>query len=161
MFAATWPGKDGDVSKTVLSMSSLFAALVLALAGCGGSTDDAVDESTERPGTVEVDLQEETGAAGVRAVLTFITEGRTRVKVDGLDAGEPSGGGTHPALLRHGTCDDPGSLAARLRTLRGGSSSSTVNLGLADLLSGDYSIAVLVSTAREEVIACGDVPGEA
>jgi hypothetical protein len=134
-------------------LSVVVVAAILGLSGCGDSKDEV-----EPPGEVEIDLREETGAAGVRAVLSFVDKDHTKVTVDGLDAGEPSGGGSHPAAIRRGSCDDPGGTAARLQALKGGTSTSTVTHGLADLLAGDYSIAILVSASRPEVLACGDVP---
>jgi hypothetical protein len=153
MFTVVGVGNHVRMPTSFRPLTVVAVAAILSLSGCGGSNDE-----TEQPGEVEIDLQEETGAAGVRAVLSFVDKNHTKVTVDGLDAGEPSGGGKHPAAIRRGSCDDPGAMAARLQALKDGTSTSTVTHGLADLLAGDYSIAILVSASRPEVLACGDVP---
>ncbi len=114
-------------------------------------------EATQ-PGEIQIELQEQDGSnvAGFRAVLTFTDKDNTKVLIDGLDTGEPSGGGQHPAFIRRGSCAEPGAIAARLQPLCGGTSSSTVDLGLAELLAGDFAITVLLTPNQREVIACGE-----
>jgi hypothetical protein len=143
----------------VVSFLSVLAA-ALALVACGGS--DA--ETTSDPGEIAFDLDTlEEGAEGVRATLSFEGRDRTTIRIDGLDVGEPAGGGPNPAWLRRGSCDEPEDVVAELGTLRGPATEATVPVGLPALLNGDYAIAVGLpgASTEEPVVACGEVPDEA
>ena len=96
---------------------------------CGGS-DEA--ETTENPGEISFELSErgDAGVVGVRATLRFETPERTTIIVDGLDEGEPAGGGPNPVRLVRGSCDDPLSVVAELESLQGPVSTTTVDRGL-------------------------------
>jgi ABC-type glycerol-3-phosphate transport system substrate-binding protein len=136
----------------------LLLAGLLLLAGCGGS-DEA--ETTGEPGEITFALDEVGDAdAGVRAILTYETPEKTTITVDGLDEGEPAGGGANPVLLRSGTCDEPKDIIFELEKLSGATSETTVELALTALLNGDYNIQVGLPDRPEEVVACGDVPQE-
>jgi hypothetical protein len=132
---------------------------LLLLAGCGGSE---AAETTGDPGEITFELDEvgDAGVAGVRATLTYETPEKTKVKVDGLDEGEPAGGGANPVLLRSGTCDEPKDILFELETLSGATSETTVELALTALLNGDYNIQVGLPDRPSDVVACGDVPQE-
>ena len=110
--------------------------------------------------TFELDAAGDAGVAGVRATLTYKTNETTRVTVDGLDEGEPAGGGANPVLLRSGTCDEPKDVVFELETLSGATSETTVELALTALLNGDYNIQVGLPDRPEDIVACGDVPQE-
>ena len=136
----------------------LLLAGLLLLAGCGGS-DEA--ETTGEPGEITFALDEVGDAgAGVRAILTYETPEKTTITVDGLDEGEPAGGGANPVLLRSGTCDEPKDIIFELEKLSGATSETTVELALTALLNGDYNIQVGLPDRPEDVVACGDVPQE-
>ena len=137
----------------------VFIAVSLLAAGCGGS-DEA--EPTGVPGEVAFELNEvgDAGVAGVQATLTHETPEKTKVTVDGLDEGEPAGGGANPVFLRSGTCDEPGDILFELEELSGPTSETTVELALTALLNGDYNIQVSLPDRPEDVVACGDVPQE-
>ena len=137
----------------------LLVGLLLLLVACGGS-DEA--ETTGEPGeiTFELDEVDDAGVAGVRATLTYKTPEKTTVTVDGLDEGEPAGGGANPVLLRSGTCDEPKDVVFELEELRGATSETTVELALTALLNGDYNIQVGLPDRPDDVVACGDVPQE-
>jgi ABC-type glycerol-3-phosphate transport system substrate-binding protein len=130
-----------------------------ALAGCGGS-DEA--QTTGDPGEITFELHAagDAGVAGVRAILTYETPEKTTVTVDGLDEGEPAGGGANPVRLRSGTCDEPKDVVFELEKLSGASSETTVELALTALLNGDYNIQVGLPDRPEDIVACGDVPQE-
>ena len=147
-------------------MTTPSKALVLMLislpllAACGGSNDA---ETTGEPGEIAFNLDEvgDAGVAGVRATLSYETPEKTTIVVDGLDEGEPAGGGANPVVLRSGTCDEPKNLVSKLEPLRGPTSETTVALALTALLNGDYHIAIGLPSNRPDVIACGEVPDEA
>jgi hypothetical protein len=132
---------------------------LLLLAGCGKSEEA---ETTGDPGEITFELDEvgDAGVAGVRATLTYETPEKTKVTVDGLDEGEPAGGGANPVLLRSGTCDEPKDIAVELEELSGATSETTVELALTALLNGDYNIQVGLPDRPDDVVACGDVPQE-
>lgn len=131
-------------------------SVALFAAGCGGG-DSA--EDTGDPGEVAFDLQEvdDSNVAGARAVLTYVRSDRTRVLVDGIDNQEPSGAGANPVQLRRGSCSTPGKVVAKLPSLAGSSSTGTVQLGLPQLVAGDYAVVVQLE-GGSRTIACGDVP---
>ena len=131
---------------------------ILALAGCGGAEDA---QTTGDPGEITFELDDGGSAgAGVRATLTYKTNATTRVTVDGLDEGEPSGGGANPVLLRRGTCDEPQDVVFELEKLSGSTSETTVELALTALLNGEYNIQIGLPDRPEDIVACGDVPQE-
>ena len=147
-------------------MTTRSKALVLLLLGlvflpaCGGSNDA---ETTGEPGEIAFNLDEvgDAGVAGVRATLSYETPEKTTIVVDGLDEGEPAGGGANPVVLRSGTCDEPKDVVFKLAPLRGATSETTVDLALTALLNGDYHIVIGLPSNRPDVIACGEVPDEA
>ena len=151
-------GNVAGVSKRWCYSVLLMSALLLP--SCGGS-DEA--ETTENPGEISFELSErgDAGVVGVRATLRFETPERTTIIVDGLDEGEPAGGGPNPVRLVRGSCDDPLSVVAELESLQGPVSTTTVDLGLTTLLNGDYAVEVRLTKGQAEVvIACGDVPDD-
>jgi hypothetical protein len=97
---------------------------------------------------------------GVRATLRYETPEQTTVIVDGLDEGEPAGGGANPVYLRSGTCDEAKEILFELQKLSGATSETAVELALTALLNGDYNIQVSLPGRPEDVVACGDVPQE-
>ena len=141
--------------------NAVVLALVglLLLSGCGGSEEA---ETTGDPGEITFELGEagDAGVAGVRAILTYETPEKTTITVDGLDEGEPAGGGANPVLLRSGTCDEPKDIVFELEKLSGATSQTTVELAFTALLNGDYNIQVGLPDRPNEIVACGDVPQE-
>jgi hypothetical protein len=140
---------------------SVLPLIVVAFLGAGcGSSEEA--ETTGDPGEIAFDLKDVggSGGAGVRATLVYETPEKTTVIVDGLDEGEPGGGGANPVLLASGTCDEPKDTLFDLQKLRGSTSETTVELALTALLNGDYHIQVGLPDRPREIIACGDIPQE-
>jgi len=139
---------------------SVLLAACLVASSCGGGRDEA--ETTEQPGEIAFELSEQgdAGAVGVRATLRYETPEQTTVIVDGVDEGEPAGGGANPVYLRRGTCDEPKEILFELQKLSGATSETAVELALTALLNGDYNIQVSLPGRPEDVVACGDVPQE-
>jgi hypothetical protein len=143
------------------SRVALLSVLMLAVTGCGG--DEEGSETTQTPGEIAFDLSStgDTGVAGVRARLVYKDQNRTAIVLDGLDEGEPGGGGRNPARLYRGSCDDLRAVVKQLRPIQGSSSTTTVPLGIATLLNGQYAIAVGLPGSADDLLACGNVPDEA
>ena len=144
-------------------MSWRYSVLLVAsllVSSCGGGGDEA--ETTEQPGEIAFELSEQgdAGAVGVRATLRHETPEQTTVIVDGLDEGEPAGGGANPVYLRSGTCEEPKEILFELQKLSGATSETTVELALTALLNGDYHIQVALPGRPEDVVACGVIPQE-
>jgi hypothetical protein len=146
----------------MIRWASLAAAAVLCAvtAACGG---DESAEPTGDPGEVAVELEarHDSNAAGVQALLTWKSDSRTEITVEGLDPGEPAGGGRHPAHVHRASCADGGAVAYALEPLASGTSTTTVEAGLDELLSGRYSVDVHLGMDDDEVVACGDLPEQA
>jgi hypothetical protein len=140
------------VRRSMVHVSIALVLTVTAGAGCGGS-DDA--ETTGDPGEIEFELAQrnDSGVAGIRAVLSFEAAERTRIRVDGLDEGQPSGGGPNPVRVRAGSCDQLGEVVARLEPLQGTTSEGTVDLALGELMKGDYAVEVALTQRQAETIA--------
>jgi hypothetical protein len=139
------------------SLLTVLGAVGFGLAACGGATGVT---TTEQPGEILFDLSAN-GASGVRARLTYETDHRTRITIDGLDEGESAGGGANPVRLRNGSCEEPGTVVATLAPLKGSVSESVAKLGLPELLSGKYAIEVALpgeSADETATAACGDIP---
>jgi hypothetical protein len=131
----------------------------LSLSGCGG---EGKVTTTGQPGEIEVDLSAR-GAArvvGVRAVLEYQSKQQTRIVVDGLDGGEPTGSAAKARVVR-GTCEKPAGPAFALKPIRNGSSETTLGVGVPELLARDYAIQVISTTTKVNVLACGDLPDAA
>jgi hypothetical protein len=145
----------------VTSRRNALVVLLIGLlvpAGCGGAEEA---QTTGDPGEITFELDDGGSAGGgVRAILTYATNEKTTVTVDGLDEGEPTGGGANPVLLRRGTCDEPKDVVFELETLSGATSETTVELALTALLNGEYNIQVGLPDRPEDIVACGDVPQE-
>jgi hypothetical protein len=140
-----------------LAFVALLGAVAFGPAACGGGNGVT---TTEQPGEILFDLSAN-GASGVRARLTYETDHRTRITVDGLDEGESAGGGANPVRLRNGSCEEPGTVVATLPPLKGSVSESVAEIGLSELLSGKYAIEVSLPGENSDetaTAACGDIP---
>ena len=93
-------------------------AVVLALVGLQGPVAVARAETTGDPGEITFELGEagDAGVAGVRAILTYETPEKTTITVDGLDEGEPAGGGANPVLLRSERATSPRTSSSNSRS---------------------------------------------
>jgi hypothetical protein len=129
----------------------VIAALVVVLAaGCGSGS-----KSGSGPVTVKLTEQGSSGESGT-ATLTSVGD-QTKVVLDltgtsGMEAPEP-------AHIHKGSCSklDP-TPAYALNDVKGGTSTSTVAVKLADLRNGSFAINVHKSAAAIQVyVACGDI----
>jgi hypothetical protein len=141
----------------VLVLVALFAA---AISGCG-SEESAVDAPNDSGAgaTFPLEALNESDLEGATALITPLGSNRARIEVDGIVEGSPYGGGPHRIELLRGGCSDPGKRAADLGGVRNEKGGGTVELGLAELVEGDYAVAVrLVKASNATLIACGDLP---
>ena len=141
----------------VLFCVGLFTA---AISGCG-SEQSAVDAPND-PGagvTFPLEALNESDLEGATAVVTPLGSNRARIEVDGIVEGSPYGGGPHRIELLQDGCSDPGKRAADLGAVNDEEGGGTVELGLAELVEGDYAVAVrFVKASNATLIACGDLP---
>ena len=109
--------------------------------------------------TFPLEALNDSGLEGVTVVATPLGSERTRIEVDGIVEGSSYGGGPHRIELLRGGCDDPGERVADLGAVRDEEGSGEVDLGLAELVEGDYAVTVrFVKGSSSTLIACGDVP---
>lgn len=134
---------------------TVFAGLALALAGCGSDNGDEEGEAQAGEGIVNVELMEqnesgESGTAELRA------EGETTVVEISLD-GAPAE--AQPAHIHEGTCEDLNAQPAYpLEDVVNGTSTSTEEVPLEELKSGQYAINVHKSASEADVyVACGNI----
>lgn len=128
---------------------SLIAASLLTIAAFAPAA--AQDE-------VEIDL-EELEDSGVSGTATLSADnGSTMVMLD--LSGTPEDG-DHPAHIHDGTCEDLGDVAYPLENVVEGTSESSVDVALEDILAGEYAINVHLSEDEiDTYVACGDVVAE-
>jgi hypothetical protein len=136
-------------SRPTFGALAVLAVLVLALAACGGG-DEAAEEAT-------VQLSEQTGSGqSGTATLTPVGDNQTMVAV------ELSSPPDHPqpAHIHDGSCEELGGVAYGLNDLDGGTSETTVDVSLDDLLAGEYAINAHESEEAIEIsVACGPING--
>ena len=151
----------------------------LAFAACGDDDDDddadvaeeVAEEATEAEGeateaeepaggeAVELDLEalNDSGVSGT-ASLTDNGDGTTDVvlTVEGDDATVP-----HPAHIHldPGECLEAGDIIADLTPVEGGSSTTTVDVALADIQATEHVIIIHESVENiQNYIACAEIP---
>ena len=141
----------------------LFATVALlaaAVSGCG-SEESAVDAPSDSGAGVTFPLEalNDSDLEGATVVVTPLGAGRVRIQVDGIVEGSPYGGGPHRVELLRGGCNEPGERAAGLGGISDEEGGGEVDLGLPELLGGDYAVAVwFVEGSTTTLIACGDIP---
>ena len=131
----------------------VLAAVMLALAGCGGTEEGAAGSADEV--TVELAAQNDSGESGT-ATLTA-DGGSTRVVIDLQNApSEPQ-----PAHIHAGGCADlDPNPAYGLANVVDGRSETTVDVPLAKLQDKAYAVNVHKSASEAQVyVACGDIGG--
>ena len=141
---------------------AVMAVIVLtaAVTGCG-SEETAVDAPND-PGagvTFPLEVLNDSDLEGALVVVTPLGSKRTRIHVDGIVKGSPYGGGPHRVELLRGSCNQPTQRAADLGGIKDEEGGGEVELGLPELLKGDYAVAVrFVKGSNSTLIACGDIP---
>jgi hypothetical protein len=137
-----------------LATCAIAVILVLSAAGCGGSTSSESGTSEQE---IEVPLEEENGSAeSGTATLTAVGD-QTRVVLDIQSRSATPVAPRQPAHIHSGTCDelDP-TPAYGLKDVRAGTSTSTVDVKLDDLI--DETVVINVHESAENVeryVACG------
>jgi hypothetical protein len=153
------------LSERSIRDSSVVAVVVVALftavaSGCG-SEEAAVDAPNDSGAGVTFPLEalNESDLEGATVVVTPLGSDRARIEVEGIVKGSPYGGGPHRIELLRGGCKDPGERAADLGAVKDEEGGGTVELGLSELVEGDYGVGVrFVKGANRTLIACGDIP---
>ena len=86
-----------------------------------------------------------------------------RVMVDGLEEGEPAGGGANPAHVHRGTCEEPiDAETYEIGQLKGPVAEADIDVPISDLVGGGYVVEVHLPPApgragRGEVIGCAEL----
>jgi hypothetical protein len=153
----------GTVKRGKRSGIASFATvgvLAAAVSGCG-SEDSAVDAPSD-PGagvTFPLEALNESDLEGATVVVTPLGSGRARIQVDGIVEGSPYGGGPHRVELLRGGCDESGDRVADLGAIDDEEGGGEVELGLPELIGGDYAVAVrFVKGSNTTLIACSGIP---
>ena len=147
---------------------AVLGTLALVVSACGSDDDEAssgageteASEVSGDPIVMELEVFEEEGSEGdATATLTPVTENQTAVDIEYPLTGsgdEPR----HPAHIHLGGCeDDLGEIAYPLEDISGGSSQTSLDVGLDELQDGDYAINVHKSASELDVhLACGQIP---
>lgn len=139
---------------TRLATTAIAVILVLLGAGCGGTTSS---ESGTSDLEIEVPLDEQNGSAeSGTATLTAVGD-QTKVVLDIQSRSATPVAPRQPAHIHKGTCDelDP-TPAYGLNDVRAGTSTSTVDVKLDDLINDTVAINVHESAENvERYVACG------
>ena len=164
-----------------------LAALPFALAACGGDDDvdgddmtmdttsvlppaDAGVATTPMPGDTTMGAQGTTvamnavGGSGVSGQAQIMDHGQGQTMVMVNLTGQ--GSSTHSGHIHQGTCDSPGEVVVPLEdvTLANGtgSSTSTVNVPMADVMNGQHIVAYHASSGASPgaPVVCGAIPAQ-
>ena len=133
---------------------------VLLVAACG-SSETATDPADDSGAGVSFPLEayNDSKLEGATALLTAQGSEQTLIEVDGIVEGSPFGGGPHRVELTRGDCGQPGDLEANLGAVTDEKAEGVVNLGLGELVEGEFVLAVwFTGKSPKTLIACADVP---
>lgn len=167
----------------------VMSALPFALAACGGGGDEAAEGGADTAAvatdsmtaTTTDPMSADTGMAGAQTLGGAVTmnaagnsgvtgqaqfmehgQGQTMVTVN-LTA---QGGGTHSGHIHQGTCDSLGPVVVPLQDVTlangAGSSTSTVDVPLATVMSGQHIVAYHASSGANPgaPVVCGQIPAQ-
>jgi hypothetical protein len=130
---------------------TMIAAGLLAIA--------AIAPVAAQDGSLTIDLDEIDGS-GVSGTAT-LTEGNGQTTVEIELDGTPEDG-VHPVHIHSGTCDDLGDVVFPLEDVVDGTSESTVDASIDDILAADHAINVHLSADEMNVyVACGEITDDA
>ena len=141
--------------KTGWVMVALIGALALVAASCGSDDGGGNGEAQVGGEIAQVELKEQNGS-GESGTAELRDEGGQTVVEISLNGAPAS---AQPAHIHKGTCAnlDPAP-AYPLEDVVDGTSTSTENVTLEDLKSGEYAINVHKSAAEAQTyVACGDI----
>ena len=144
-------------------MKLVSLACVTLLAACGGGEEEQQSAQASDELVVDLEVQGDFNASGLRATLDAEGASRTRVMVDGLDEGEPAGGGANPAHVHRGTCEEPiDAETYEIGQLKGPVAEAVIEVAIADLVGGGYVVEVHLPPAEGtagpgEVIGCAEL----
>lgn len=126
---------------------SLIAAAVLAVAAFApAAAQDTV--------TIDMNEVDDSGQSGSANITTDGEQVTVAIEIDAGEEGVPQ-----PAHIHEGSCDDLGDVAYPLDSVEDGESESTADVGMDELLPGEYAINVHLSEDQMDVhVACGNLP---
>ena len=153
------------------ALAAALVAVSLAVAGCGadGGGDTDVGEAGSNPvretepgeplapTSVVVNLSalDDSGPRGTATLAPLTAGGETRVTIRLADAS----GGEQPASVRSGHCETAGELLEELEPVRDGTSDSTLEQSLEELVDAEAEPRVVwVGPEDGEPVACGPLP---
>jgi CHRD domain-containing protein len=142
---------------TLLTLALAVIALGVACGGDDEGSGAAPATTSEAAGeSITVDLAEQNGS-GESGTATLTADGQSTtvaIELTGVPAGTPQ-----PAHIHDGTCTELGDVVYPLTNVEDGSSETTVNAPLSDLMGTDYAINVHESEAAiQNYVSCGDLP---
>ena len=136
-------------------------AVLAAMVGGGCGSEDSASDAPGDPGagvTFPLAALNDSDLDGATVVLTPLGSKRVRIEVEGITQASPYGGGPHRIELLRGACDDPGERAGNLGAVRGEAGGGELELGLPELIEGEYAVAVrFVKGSDDTLIACGEI----
>lgn len=127
------------------------AALIAAVAGCGGGSNDEDIAATE----LVVELVEQ-GGSGQTGTATFTAreDGRTRILLELTNPPDLP----QPAHVHSGTCDDLGDAVVALTSVDQGRSDTVADMSLESLERGGFVIHAHKSEAEYDIsVACSPI----
>ena len=142
-----------------LATTAIAVILVLLGAGCGGNTSS--ESGTGEVVEIEVPLDEQNGSAeSGNATLTAVGD-QTKVVLDIQSRSAAPVALRQPAHIHKGSCEDLDPTPAYgLNDVKAGTSTSTVDVKLDDLINETVVINVHESTENvERYVACGVISG--
>ena len=142
------------------------ATVATLVSSCSGEDTAKVVDTTgaSSPGvSFSLEDSQDAGLVGARAILVPLDANRTRIEIDGIAEGAPSGGGPRRGELVTGPCNPEIDQVKRVQLLGkivDDATAATVPLGLADLTGGDYAVSVWVTSEPRMLIACAEIPSD-
>jgi hypothetical protein len=149
------------VAQGRLCVVSVAAVAAVSLLTACGSSDEATNPADDAGAGVSFPLDAMNDSELDGAIVLVTPEGskRTRFELDGIVKSSPFGGGPHEAALARGDCQRPGQLVKDLGPVRDARAAASVDLGLAELLKGEFVVAVwFTGNSKRTLIACAAIP---